>query len=745
MKKRATPSRNFKKKSGGQTRARNRRRGSGSDNGTNQGKNGSKNRSRTRRSNIKPGADKSLKTIFQKIGIPDKTPFKPDPFQLDAVDAIKQSDCLVTAPTGAGKTWIAQQVAKIIFNQNGKVWYATPLKALTNSIHAHFCTLFGPENIGILTGDIKENSNAPIVIGTTEILRNQLYDAMYTGEDLKCDLIILDEAHFLGDEQRGVVWEEIMIYLPVRIPLLLLSATIGNPHQIAAWLKSIRDKTCQVIENHNRPVPLHPLFIHPSGTLFPLLEKKRAKEPEQRCDIDGQDESGRLHKKVYKFHTAKRSPFMAPPGKLPPFGEILDVLNTYNLLPAIFFLKSRAECDAATRMCNATLLSKFPKKKTAMLERVDQLLNKNPHLKDHRQRPYLEQTGTAAHHSGHLPAWKVVVETLMAEGLLLAMFATSTVAAGVNFPARTVVVLNSDRFNGIDFIPLSPSEFQQMTGRAGRRGMDNIGFGMMMPGKFMDLKYVAHLINSPPLDIESQITINFSMVLNLLLSNTPEQIKLLLEKSFASYLIGHGRKTQKRARKRFGEDLELLWLDFLDHMDLLVEENFVTQDGQLTEDGHWASKLRIDTPLLVAQALRQNLLPDNNPAILAAIMGAFVNEKEFKDDILYHQALPKKLKETFLENREQLKPFAIKLLKQGFDVPNLFIQPSLMIYRWAHDISWDELTTQSDYAEGDFARLVLRTAENLRQLSKLTEPFPDVAKAAKDAIDLILKEPVIMT
>ncbi|MCF6246345.1 MAG: DEAD/DEAH box helicase [Desulfobacula sp.] len=727
----------FKKKSDSRTRGRSTRSGNGT------------NRSANRSSSIKPGADKSLKTIFQKIGIPDKTPFTPDTFQLEAVEAIKRSDCLVTAPTGAGKTWIAQQVAQTIFNENGKVWYATPLKALTNSIHAHFRTLFGPENIGILTGDIKENSNAPIVIGTTEILRNQLYDAMYTGEDLKCDLIILDEAHFLGDEQRGVVWEEIMIYLPVRIPLLLLSATIGNPYQIADWLKSIRGKICQVIESHERPVPLHPLFMHPSGTLFPLLQKKIAKEPGKSNEQDNSDkpealyEPGRLHKKVYKFHTAKRPPFMAPPGKLPPFAEILDILNTYNLLPAIFFLKSRAECDAATRICNSALLSKYPKKKKAMCERLDQLLSKNPHLKNHRQRPYLEQTGTAAHHSGHLPTWKVVVETLMAEGLLLAMFATSTVAAGVNFPARTVVVLNSDRFNGVEFMPLSPSEFQQMTGRAGRRGMDKIGFGMMMPGKFMDLKYVANLISSPPLDIESQITINFSMVLNLLLSNTPDQIRLLLEKSFASYLIGHGKKTRKRARKKFGKDLELLWFDFLDHMDLLVKENFVTIDGQLTEDGHWASKLRIDTPLLVAQALRQNLLPENDPPILAAIMGAFVNEKEFKDDILYHQTLPKKLKETFLENRMQLKPFAIKLIKQGFDAPNLFIQPSVMIYRWAHDTPWDELTTQSDYAEGDFARLVLRTAENLRQLSKLTEPFPGIAKTAKDAIELILKEPII--
>ena len=686
------------------------------------------------RSNInpmKPGSDKSLKKVFKKIGVPEKSRFKPDPFQIQALEAIEKSDCLVTAPTGSGKTWIAQQVAQKVMQKKGKVWYATPLKALTNSIHAQFSKLFGKENVGILTGDIKENPDAAIIIGTTEILRNQLYDAMHTGENLTCDLIILDEAHFLGDEQRGVVWEEIMIYLPVRIPLLLLSATIGNPFQIAKWLESIRGQKCFVIEEHDRPVPLFPLFMHPSGTLFPLMQKKISNEKQK------------LHKKIFKFKNAKNSPRMALVGKLPPFADILNILDKYHLLPAIFFLKSRAECDQAIKLCNSSLLSRTPKRKKTLLNKINELTSGNPHLEKHNQRKYLEQTATASHHSGHLPAWKVVVEILMAQGLLDAMFATSTVAAGVNFPARSVVVLNSDRFNGVDFMPLTPSEFQQMSGRAGRRGMDNIGFCIMLPGKFMDLNYVAKLISSPPLDIESQININFSMVLNLLLSHTPDQVKMLLEKSFASYLIVSEKKRGKKARKKYGKDLELLWIDFLDHMDFLNAEKFVTDDGKLTQDGLWASKLRIDSPLLVAQGIRKNLLPQTDPALLAAIISSFVNEKEFTDDPLYNQALPKRLKEAFLDARKGLKPFAINMLKQGFDAPNLFIQPSMLLYSWAHDEPWEDLVTRSDFAQGDFARLILRTGDNLRQISKLEETFPIIAKTAKDAIDLILKEPVV--
>ena len=685
------------------------------------------------------GADKSLKKIFSQIGVPEKQPFVPDPFQLEAIEAINTSDCLVTAPTGAGKTWIAEQAAKRILENNGKVWYATPLKALTNSIHAAFSKIFGKENVGILTGDIKENTNADIIIGTTEILRNQLYDAMYTGQNLKSDLIILDEAHFLGDAERGVVWEEIMIYLPVRIPLLLLSATIGNPDQIAGWLSTIRDKACKVIENTQRPVPLFPLFFHPSGTLYPLLEK-----------TGKNGNRTRLYKKVYKFNQSNKRLMLAPPGKLPKFSDILKVLSHFDLLPAIFFLKSRVECDRAIKLCDGSLLKHAPEKKQALMERLVQLTAGNPHLSAHPQRPYLEETATAAHHSGHLPDWKVVVETLMAEGLLDAMFATSTVAAGVNFPARSVVILNSDRFNGRDFLSLTTSEFQQMAGRAGRRGMDNIGFATVLPGKYMDVSLVAKLINAPPLNVDSQIKIDFSMVLNLLLSNTPEQVRTLLEKSFASYLIAIGAKagkSGKKARKKFGNDMEYLWLDFAEHMDFLIQEGFVTPEGTrpaaLTEDGIWASKLRIDSPLLVAQSLRDKLLPERDPALLAAMMAAFVNEKEFKDDMLFNTALSKRLKDAFMVLRRGLKPFAIKMLQSGFPAPNLFIQPASLVYAWAHDTPWDELMRKSDFAEGDFARLVLRTSENLRQMTHLKQDFPVFAKTAAEAIDMILKSPVL--
>jgi superfamily II RNA helicase len=250
-------------------------------------------------------------------------------------------------------------------------------------------------------------------------------------------------------------------------------------------------------------------------------------------------------------------------------------------------------------------------------------------------------------------------------------------------------------------------------------------------------------VDAPPLDVDSQIKIDFSMVLNLLLSHSPEEIRTLLDKSFASYLIAGGQKGSKIARKKFGNDMEHLWLDFQDHMAFLTQEAYVTPDGALTEDGLWASKLRIDSPLLVAQSIRQDLLPIRDPALLASIIGTFVNEKEFTDDPLRQSALPKRLKGVFLDLRYGLKPFAIKLLKKGFPAPNLYIQPAALLYSWAHGEDWDDLMAGSVFAEGDFARLILRTAENLRQIAKLEDTFPQIARTAKEAIELILKEPIV--
>ena len=686
----------------------------------------SKQRSRTTTEyrRIKPGADSRLKKIFATIGVPSSRPFTPDPFQVDALAAIAHSDCLVTAPTGSGKTWIAVQAIARLREKGGKAWYACPLKALSNAKYTEFCGVFGSQHVGILTGDRKENPDAPIIVGTTEILRNQLYDAMYRGEHLNTDVVVLDEAHFLGDEDRGVVWEEIMIYLPPRIPLLLLSATIGNAEQIAAWLSSIRTTKCRVVQENKRPVPLVPLFLHPTGTLLPLTtQHKSSKRPT-------------LDKKVAKLIKAKRHRKMGTSPNLPPFDDILRVLRKYDLLPAIFFLKSRADCDRALDLCRR---NQQPDdwRSQQLRQKLADFAEHTPHVSAHRQRRHLEQLGVGAHHSGQLPSWKLLLEELMTEGLLDAVFATSTVAAGVNFPARTIVLLNSDRFNGKHFLPLTATEFHQMTGRAGRRGMDKIGFALLMPNKFMDIPLVLKLIASMPSDVISQIKINFSMVLNLLLSHTPDQIEVLLQKSFAAYLF-----TQSNRRRSVADNHQYLWQNFMRHVNFLKKTGYVNAESELTEDGKWASQLRVDQPLLIAEGLRRGLLPQTDPDMLAGMIASFVNERETNDRIS-KSILKEPLTKAFLKVTKGLRPFAGKMAAGQFEVRPLMLRPAAAIHAWSRGQSWEDVQNLAELEEGDLAMLILRTADNLRHMRRLKTVFPEAAQTASLAVEKILREPVV--
>jgi len=663
---------------------------------------------------FKPEIASSLKNVLTRIGKPKTSPFVPDDFQLNALEAIKRTDCLVIAPTGSGKTWIAREAILSVMEKGGRAWYASPLKALSNSKWIEFGLHFDPENVGIITGDTKENTEAPIIVGTTEILRNQLYDSMHQGKDLDCDLVILDEAHFLGDADRGVVWEEIMIYLPTRINLLLLSATIGNGEEIACWLESIRRKTCMVITEEKRPVPLYPLFLHPSGCLHPFLDGKKVSMPV--ADFIRRTGEKRLRG-----------------GSMPDYIGIIRILERFNLLPAIFFLKSRAECDAALT-ARGTLSS--PENSVGFDDALYDLLDRFPSLNNHRQLKALRSRGLAAHHGGQLPAWKMLVEEMMNRGHLRVIFATSTIAAGVNFPARTIVLFNSDLFNGNDFDPLTATEFRQMTGRAGRRGQDNIGFMLTIPGKFMDLNHVRRLLFQKPEEIFSRLKNDFAMVLNLLLSQTPEDIRKIFERSFAAY--------QQNIRQH-GADFSAaksLWKDFSRHLKFLQKEGFLDETGTLTNDGRWASKLRLDYPLLVAQCLREDAFPEENEKMMAAVVAYFAYDRD--DDIkLAVKDVPPKLLLSFKKVILAVKPLMHRLESAEFPVAKLHAAAGAAMYYWSQGHNWDSVINATGIAEGDMATLVLRTADNLRQIASLKDNYPEIAECARRARETILREPVL--
>lgn len=220
---------------------------------------------------LTPRQVKAVERLLSGLGVPEPKPFEPDPFQLEALAAIETEDVLVTAPTGSGKTWIAREEIRRLLPLGKRIWYTTPLKALTNSKYAEFQAEFGSENIGILTGDRKENSNAPVIVGTTEIYRNQLFDALREGFNVDADLVILDEAHYLADEDRGHVWEESIILSPARIRLLLLSATVGRAQEFASWISEVRGTQVRVIKAGPRPVELRAAYISDDLNLYPLF------------------------------------------------------------------------------------------------------------------------------------------------------------------------------------------------------------------------------------------------------------------------------------------------------------------------------------------------------------------------------------------------------------------------------------------------------------------------------------------
>jgi len=658
---------------------------------------------------MKPEIDPRLQAVFKKIGKPAQAEFIPDSFQREAIESIESADCLVSAPTGSGKTWIAQQAILSVFKRGGRCWYASPLKALSNSKWVEFSDCFDGINVGILTGDTKENTNAPIIVGTTEILRNQLYDMMHRGEDFPCDLVVIDEAHYLGDADRGVVWEEIMIYLPPRVNLLLLSATIGNDEELAGWLSGLRGKPCVVIKEKKRPVPLYPLFLHPSGRIMPYLENKKL-YPGVIDYMERAEQERRLR-------------YMAPR-----IGEIIHALEQFHLTPAIFFLKSRTDCDAALSHCHPAPPSfadeEFDRDLAELLERF-------PYLRNHRHLSHLQRCRVAAHHGGQLPAWKFLVETMMNRGHLQAIFATSTVAAGVNYPARTIVLFNSDRYNGYEFRPMSSIDFHQMTGRAGRRGQDKIGFMLAIPGRFMDLHHIRKLLYKRPEAIESQLKSDFSMILNLLLSQSTDDIRVIFERSLASYQ--DGPDTGEKGSR---------WDDFLKHLAFLKKENFVDEADRLTENGIWASKLRLDQPLLIAECLRKDAFPRHDAKLLAALVAPFVydGDQEIK---ITRKITPRKLVRGFNRLRRQLTDLLERMQQEEFPVSPMFLWPAWAIYAWARGMDWEAITGQIGIADGDFAMLITRTADNLRQIASLKESHPETAALAFEAMDTILREPVV--
>ncbi|MDR2353014.1 MAG: DEAD/DEAH box helicase [Deltaproteobacteria bacterium] len=642
----------------------------------------------------------------------------PDPFQLEAIEFVKTCDVIVTAPTGSGKTWIAEKAIERELSENRNVWYASPLKALSNSKFIEFGKIFGEDNIGLLTGDHKLNLDSPVIVGTTEILRNQLYDSMERITDIPYDLVILDEAHYLGDKERGVVWEEVLIYLPSRVRLLLLSATIENAEDIAFWLSRNRGTTVKVVYGGERPVPLIPICLHKNE--LELLEEATRK---RKIDSAYRSFNRKFKGNHQLFQTLPKT-----------FSSLYEL----DLLPAIFFLSSRSDCDHAVNHLNLKF-PEPPERTQAREQIIEEFFEKNPYLKNYRLISKLNSFAMASHHAGHLPQYKMLVEELMSKGLLSAIFATSTVSAGVNFPARTVVIPQSDRFNGSNFSALTATELAQMTGRAGRRGRDLIGFALLLPGNFMNLKMINGLFKSPPNPIMSHLEINFSMVLNLLKAyNNFEDIRFLFAKSFSAW-----QQVKIKTEGNLEKAAKKTWNDFRFHMQFLKNELYLDPYNQLTARGKSAALLRLNHPLVYFAAVENNGL-SNDPALLAAAISAITEEEPnfFDENSHFSYAAPSDLKKAIIKLQDSVNPLIKRLKDNLFQEPYLSKRKCLAIYTWATKHDFELASYYLGRGEGDMVRCALMAIEYLHQLSNL-DNYPEIASTAQEARELLFHPPII--
>ncbi|MDT5286827.1 MAG: ATP-dependent helicase HelY [Mycobacterium sp.] len=480
----------------------------------------------------------------------EELPFTLDGFQLRACTALEAGHgVLVCAPTGAGKTVVGEFAVHLALAAGRKCFYTTPIKALSNQKHTDLVRRYGPERVGLLTGDQSINGDAAVVVMTTEVLRNMLYANSSALQGLSH--VVMDEVHFLADRMRGAVWEEVILHLSEDVRLVSLSATVSNAEEFGGWIQTVRGDTTVVVDEH-RPVPLWQHMMV-GKRLFDLFEGKQVTGNATLVDAE-------LLRHISLRREADRLVDWQPRGRggpgrrdqrggrptiyrPPPRPDVIGTLDHEGLLPAITFIFSRAGCDAAVKQClRSSLRLTNNEERARIAEVIDRRCAELPEsdlvvLGYYEWREGLLR-GLAAHHAGLLPVFRHTVEELFTAGLVKAVFATETLALGINMPARTVVLERLVKYNGEEHAPLTPGEYTQLTGRAGRRGIDVEGHAVVLwqpNDASVDPADVAGLASTRTFPLRSSFAPSYNMTINLVQHMGPEQAHRLLERSFAQY------------------------------------------------------------------------------------------------------------------------------------------------------------------------------------------------------------------
>lgn len=507
--------------------------------------------------------------------------FPLDKFQEDACQALALGKgVLVAAPTGAGKTVVGEFAIHLAIANNQKVFYTAPIKALSNQKFAELTARYGSNRVGLLTGDSNNNGDAQIVVMTTEVLRNMIYAKSTTLENL--GFVVMDEVHYLADKFRGPVWEEVILHLPESAKIVSLSATVSNAEEFGAWLNEVRGET-EIIVSEIRPVPLtqHVLFGHELLDLFsngkgdkvnPELVQLHQNKLRQAPIRSHNGRSPKGYKGKFQKHEPRIERLAKP--------EVVELLAAANLLPAIFFVFSRAGCEQAVKACHYQNIRLTTKDEQREIRLVVEEKVRNIADEDLATLGYFEwlatlERGVAAHHAGMLPAFKEVVEELFLRKLVKVVFATETLALGINMPARTVVLEKLDKFNGEGRVQITPGEYTQLTGRAGRRGIDTQGHSVIQWSGNLDPNTVAGLASKRTYPLISPFKPTHNMAVNLIESFGRKQAREVLETSFAQYqadrsVVGLARsiRDQQNTLEGYAEAMRCHLGDFFEYAEM---------------------------------------------------------------------------------------------------------------------------------------------------------------------------------
>jgi ATP-dependent RNA helicase HelY len=679
-------------------------------------------------------------------------PFGADPFQVAAFDAIDAgSNVLVSAPTGSGKTLVATYGIERQLAGGRRTFYTTPLKALSNQKYNELVARHGESMVGLLTGDASINREAEIVVMTTEVLRNMLLTESTQVIDL--GMVVLDEVHYLQDPFRGGVWEEVIILTPGDVQFVALSATISNARVLGEWLDEVRGPTTVIVESV-RPIRLHNhVSLLRRGQdvpeVFDLLEDGQLSRESRRVDA--------LMKSTRRFRTGgnwrgPRSSAPPPPFRAPPRGDLLRVMDAEDLLPAIVFIFSRAGCDdAVARVRREGLLFTSPAQRRLVREiataRVSDFSDEE--LRALEFDPFLDalERGIAAHHAGMVPAFRETVEACFERDLLGVVFATETLALGINMPARSVVLERFSKYSDAGRARLTSGDYAQLTGRAGRRGLDDEGHAVVCFSNDTSMVDVARVALSAPPDLHSSFRPTYNLTANLMHHFDEETALEILQRSFAQF------EADRRASARRRSLAELM-----ESRHRALEDLGYATSWSLTERGQRLRRIYHECDLMVCATIESGALEDAEAATVAGVLSSFVFESRGERRVGPHRSTPSKKRrprnDRLGERRRDDLADRLSLVRSQFarvcEVEGRYQIPPVRepdgsfaatIAAWVRGAP---LATVLELAEadtgqfspGDFVRHAKQVADLLEQVGRLERgrPVGEACEAARRAV-----------